>query len=86
VSSQIQIMVYDPLWPEVFRRETDPSQDPAWAAEPYKSSISGRRRCQALLPNPSSISFSVADSSDEPAYVPILAAHTGTQLARAPHV
>jgi hypothetical protein len=52
VSSQIQIMVYDPLWPEVFQRETDRIR-----------TLLGCRALHLLV---------VADSSDEPAYVPIL--------------
>jgi GrpB-like predicted nucleotidyltransferase (UPF0157 family) len=72
VSSQIQIMDYDPLWPAVFRRETDRIR-----------TLLGRRALQiehigstsvpGLAAKPIiDILLVVADSSDEPAYVPIL--------------
>ena len=72
MSSQIQIMDYDPLWPAVFRRETDRIR-----------TLLGRRALQiehigstsvpGLAAKPIiDILLVVADSSDEPAYVPIL--------------
>ena len=56
MSSKIQLMDYDPQWPEVFMRELTES-GPCLGAKPCKSSILGQPRCQALPPNPSSTSF-----------------------------
>jgi GrpB-like predicted nucleotidyltransferase (UPF0157 family) len=72
VSSQIQIMVYDPLWPEVFRRETDRIVI-LLGCQALQIEHIGSTSVQGLAAKPIiDILLVVADSSDEPVYVPIL--------------
>jgi len=72
VSSQIQIMDYDPLWPEVFRGEADRIR----ALLGYRAlqiEHTGSTSVPGLAAKPIiDILLVVADSSDEPSYVPIL--------------
>ena len=72
MSSQIQIMDYDPLWPEVFRREADRIRTVlAWRA--LQIEHTGSSSVPGLAAKPIiDILLVLADSSDEPAYVPIL--------------
>jgi GrpB-like predicted nucleotidyltransferase (UPF0157 family) len=72
VSSQIQIMVYDSLWPEVFQRETDRIRT-LLGCRALQIEHIGSTSVPGLAANPIiDILLVVADSSDEPAYVPIL--------------
>jgi GrpB-like predicted nucleotidyltransferase (UPF0157 family) len=65
-------MVYDPLWPEVFRRETDRIMALLGCRARQIEHI-GSTSVPGLAAKPIiDILLVVADSSDEPAYVPIL--------------
>lgn len=72
MSSQIQIKDYDPLWPEVFRREAEQVRTLlGWRA--LQIEHTGSTSVPGLAAKPTiDILLVVADSSDEPAYVPIL--------------
>jgi GrpB-like predicted nucleotidyltransferase (UPF0157 family) len=72
VSSQIQIMNYDPRWPEVFRREVDRIRT-LLGCRALQIEHAGSTSVPGLAAKPIiDILLVVADSSDEPAYVPIL--------------
>ena len=72
MSSQIQIMDYDPLWPEVFRREADRIRT-LLGCRALQIEHTGSTSVLALAAKPIiDILLVVTDSSDEPAYVPIL--------------
>jgi len=72
VSSQIQIIVYDPLWPEVFRRETDRIMI-LLGCQALQIEHIGSTSVAGLAAKPIiDILLVVADSSDESPYVPIL--------------
>jgi len=72
VSSQIQIMDYDPLWPEVFRREADRIRT-LLGCRALQIEHTGSTSVLGLAAKPIiDILLVVTDSSDEPAYVPIL--------------
>jgi GrpB-like predicted nucleotidyltransferase (UPF0157 family) len=72
VSSKIQIMDYDPLWPEVFRREADRVRA-LLGCQALQIEHTGSTSVPGLAAKPIiDILLVVADSSDEPAYVPIL--------------
>jgi len=72
VSSQIQIMDYDPLWPEVFRREADRIRT-LLGCRALQIEHTGSTSVLALAAKPIiDILLVVTDSSEEPAYVPIL--------------
>jgi GrpB-like predicted nucleotidyltransferase (UPF0157 family) len=77
--SQIQIMDYDPLWPEVFRREADQLRF-LLGCRVLQIEHTGSTSVPDLAAKPIiDILLVVADSSDEPAYVPILE-HAGYSL------
>ena len=72
MSSQIQIMDYDPLWPEVFRREADRIRM-LLGCRALQIEHTGSTSVLGLAAKPIiDILLVVTDSSDEPAYVPIL--------------
>ena len=72
MSSQIQIMDYDPLWPEVFRREADRIRT-LLGCRALQIEHTGSTSVLALAAKPIiDILLVVTDSSEEPAYVPIL--------------
>jgi GrpB-like predicted nucleotidyltransferase (UPF0157 family) len=72
VSSQIQIMDHDPLWPEVFRREADRIRT-LLGCRALQIEHTGSTSVPGLAAKPIiDMLLVVADSSDEPAYVPIL--------------
>ena len=72
MSSKIQIMDYDPLWPEVFRREADRVRA-LLGCQALQIEHTGSTSVPGLAAKPIiDILLVVADSSDEPAYVPIL--------------
>jgi GrpB-like predicted nucleotidyltransferase (UPF0157 family) len=72
VSSQIQIMDYDPRWPEVFRLEADRIRT-LLGCRALQIEHSGSTSVPGLAAKPIiDILLVVADSSDEPAYAPIL--------------
>ena len=72
MSSQIQIMDYDPLWPEVFRREADRIRT-LLGCRALQIEHTGSTSVLGLAAKPIiDILLVVTDSSDEPAYVPIL--------------
>jgi len=72
VSSQIQIMDYDPLWPEVFRREADRIRM-LLGCRALQIEHTGSTSVLGLAAKPIiDILLVVTDSSEEPAYVPIL--------------
>ena len=72
MSSQIQIMDYDPLWPEVFRREADRIRM-LLGCRALQIEHTGSTSVLGLAGKPIiDILLVVTDSSDEPAYVPIL--------------
>ena len=72
MSSQIQIMDYDPLWPEVFRREADRIRT-LLGCRALQIEHTGSTSVLGLAAKPIiDILLVVKDSSDEPAYVPIL--------------
>jgi len=72
VSSQIQIMDYDPLWPEVFRREADRIRT-LLGCRALQIEHTGSTSVLGLAAKPIiDILLVVTDSSEEPAYVPIL--------------
>ena len=77
--SQIQIMDYDPLWPELFRREADQLRF-LLGCRALQIEHTGSTSVPDLAAKPiTDILLVVADSSDEPAYVPILE-HAGYSL------
>jgi GrpB-like predicted nucleotidyltransferase (UPF0157 family) len=72
VSSQIHIMDYDPLWPDVFRREADRVRT-LLGCRALQIEHTGSTSVPGLAAKPIiDILLVVADSSDEPAYAPIL--------------
>lgn len=72
MSSQIQIMDYDPRWPEVFRLEADRIRT-LLGCRALQIEHSGSTSVPGLAAKPIiDILLVVADSSDEPAYAPIL--------------
>ena len=72
MSSQIQIMDYDPLWPEVFRREADRIRM-LLGCRALQIEHTGSTSVLGLAAKPIiDILLVVTDSSEEPAYVPIL--------------
>ena len=72
MSSKIQIMDYDPLWPEIFRREADRVRA-LLGCQALRIEHTGSTSVPGLAAKPIiDILLVVADSSDEPAYVPIL--------------
>ena len=72
MSSQIQIMDYDPLWPEVFRREADRIRT-LLGCRALQIEHTGSTSVLGLAAKPIiDILLVVTDSSEEPAYVPIL--------------
>ena len=72
MSSQIQIMDHDPLWPEVFRREADRIRT-LLGCRALQIEHTGSTSVPGLAAKPIiDMLLVVADSSDEPAYVPIL--------------
>ena len=72
MSSKIQIVDYDPLWPEVFRREADRVRA-LLGCQALQIEHTGSTSVPGLAAKPIiDILLVVADSSDEPAYVPIL--------------
>jgi len=72
VPLQIQIMDYDPLWPEVFRREADQLRF-LLGCRALQIEHTGSTSVPGLAAKPIiDILLVVADSSDEPAYAPIL--------------
>lgn len=72
MSSQIQIMAYDPLWPGVFRREAGRIRA-LLGCRALQIEHTGSTSVLGLAAKPIiDILLVVTDSSDEPAYVPIL--------------
>ena len=72
MSSQIQIMDCDPLWPEVFRREADRIRT-LLGCRALQIEHTGSTSVLGLAAKPIiDILLVVTDSSEEPAYVPIL--------------
>ena len=72
MSSQIQIVDYDPLWPEVFLREADRIRT-LLRCRALQIEHTGSTSVPGLAAKPIiDILLVVADSSDEPAYLPIL--------------
>ena len=72
MSSQIQIMDYDPLWPEVFQREAARIRT-LLGCRVLQIEHTGSTSVLGLAAKPIiDILLVVTDSSDEPAYVPIL--------------
>ena len=72
MSSQIQIMAYDPLWPGVFRREAGRIRA-LLGCRALQIEHTGSTSVPGLAAKPIiDILLVVTDSSDEPAYVPIL--------------
>jgi len=72
VSSQIQIMDYDPLWPGVFRYEADRIRT-LLGCQALQIEHTGSTSVPGLAAKPIiDILLVVADSSDEPVYAPIL--------------
>ena len=70
--SQILIMDYDPLWPEVFRREADRIRT-LLGCRALQIEHTGSTSVLGLAAKPIiDILLVVTDSSEEPAYVPIL--------------
>jgi GrpB-like predicted nucleotidyltransferase (UPF0157 family) len=72
VPSQIQIMDYDPRWPEIFRREADRIRT-VLGCRALQIEHTGSTSVPGLTAKPiTGILLVVADSSAERAYVPIL--------------
>jgi len=72
VPPQIQIVDYDPLWPEVFRREANRIKN-LLGYRSLQLEHTGSTSVPGLAAKPIiDILLVVADSSDEPAYVPML--------------
>ena len=72
MSSQIQVMEFDPLWTEVFRRQADRIRT-LLGCRALQIEHTGSTSVPGLAAKPIiDILLVVADSSDEPAYVPIL--------------
>jgi len=72
VSSRIQIMDYDPLWPKLFGRETDRIRTLLGCRALQIEHIGSTSVPGLAAKHIIDILLVVADSSDEPAYVPIL--------------
>jgi GrpB-like predicted nucleotidyltransferase (UPF0157 family) len=72
VPSQIQMMDYDPRWPEIFRREADQIRT-LLGCRALRIEHTGSTSVPGLTAKPiTGILLVVADSSAERAYVPIL--------------
>jgi len=85
VFSQIQIRDYDPLWPEVFRREADRVRA-LLGCRVLQIEHTGSTSVPGLAAKPIiDILLVVADSSDEAAYVPILERAGYSLLIREPN-
>jgi len=85
VSSQIQIINYDSLWPEVFRREADRIRT-LLGCRALQIEHTGSTSVPGLAAKPIiDILLVVADSSDEPAYVPLLERAGYSMRIREPH-
>jgi len=85
VTPQVLLIDYDPQWPEIFRREADRIRDllgcQALQIEHVGSTSVPRLAAKPII----DILLVVADSADEPAYVPMLESAGYFLRIREPH-